>query len=213
MVMKRVIGMTLAMLLLAAAAMAQQDASLPAGTGLRMKLETPLSTHKSKVGDVFTGRVTEAVVVNGATMVPVGASVTGRVTKLSEPRRIAGKATIALLPDRIVLPNGNEYLITATVMDTAKSSHTTVDDEGGIHGSARSGRDNGEMVAGAGAGAVVGVLAAGAKGLFIGGGLGFGLVAAHWLATKHSAQLPAGTEIFLELDRPVMMSSAGVAGE
>jgi len=211
--MKRVICVTLAMLLLAPATMAQQEVSLPAGTSLRVKLETPISTRKSKVGDVFTGRVTEAVMVNGATLVPVGASVTGRVTKLSEPRRIAGKPTIALLPDRIVLPNGNEYLITATVVDTAKSSHTTVDDEGRIHGSARSGRDNGEMVAGTGAGAVIGTLAAGATGLFVGAGVGFGLVGAHWLAAKHSAQLPAGTEIFLELDRPLMMGGAGVAGE
>jgi len=210
--MKRLISVTLAMLLLAAAAVAQQGASLPAGTGLRMKLETPLSTHKSKVGDVFTGRLTEAVVVNGQTMVPAGAAVTGRVIKLSEPRRIAGTPSIALLPDRIVMPNGNEFLITATVVDTARSSHTTVDDEGRIHGRGRSGRDNGEMVAGAGAGAIIGTLVAGAKGLFIGGGLGFGLIAAHWLSEKHSAQLPAGTEIFLELNRPVTMSSAGVPG-
>jgi len=211
--MKKAISTTLTMLLLVAAAVAQQGASLPAGTGLRMKLETPLSTHRSKVGDVFTGRVTEAVLVNGQTMVPVGASVTGRVTKLSEPRRIAGTPTIALLPDRIVMPNGNEYLITATVMDTAKSSHTTVDDEGKIHGAGRTGRDNAELIAGAGAGAVIGTLAAGAKGLFLGGGLGFGAVAAHWLTKKHSAELPAGTEIFLELNRPVVMSIAGVAGE
>jgi hypothetical protein len=201
------------MLLLAATAVAQPGTSLPAGTSLRMKLETPLSTHRSKVGDVFTGRVTEAVVVNGQTLVPVGASVTGRVTKLSEPRRIAGTPTIALLPDRIVMPNGNEFLITATVMDTAGSSRTTVDDEGRIHGAGRTGRDNAELVAGAGAGAVIGTLAAGAKGLFLGGGLGFGVVAAHWLTKKHSAELPAGTEIFLELNRPVMMSSAGVPGE
>jgi len=211
--MKRRLGVTLTMLLLTAVAVAQQGASLPAGTGLRMKLETPLSTHRSKVGDVFTGRVTEAVVVNGQTMVPVGASVTGRVTKLSEPRRIAGKPTIALLPDRIVMPNGNEFLITATVVDTAKSSRTTVDDEGRIHGAGRTGRDNAELIAGTGTGAVIGTLAAGAKGLFLGGGLGFGVVAAHWLTKKHSAELPAGTEIFLELNRPVMMSSAGVAGE
>ena len=211
--MKRAIGMTLALLLLAAAAVAQQQTSLPAGTSLRMKLETPLSTHKSKVGDVFSGRVTEAVVVNGATMVPVGASVTGRVTKLSEPRRIAGRPTIALLPDRIILPNGNEFVITATVVDTARSSHTKVDDEGRIHGNARTGRDDVEMAAGTGAGAVVGILAAGAKGGFIGAGIGFGLVAGHWLATRHAVQLPAGTEIFLELDRPVLMASAGVPGE
>ena len=211
--MKRAISVTLAMLLLAAAAVAQQGPSLPAGTGLRMKLETPLSTRKSKVGDVFTGRLTEAVVVNGQTMVPAGAAVTGRVTKLSEPRRIAGTPSIALLPDRIVMPNGNEYLITATVVDTAKSSHTTVDEEGRIHGRGRSSRDNAEMVAGAGAGAIIGTLAAGAKGLFIGGGIGFGVVAAHWLTEKHSAVVPAGTEIFLELNRPVVMNSAGVPGE
>jgi len=211
--MQKTISAMLAILLLAAVAVAQQGTSLPAGTGLRLKLETPISTHKSKVGDVFTGRLTEAVMVNGQTMVPVGASVTGRVTKLSEPRRIAGTASIGLMPDRIVMPDGREYIITATVVDTAKSSHTTVDDEGRIHGPGRSGRDNGELVAGPGAGAVIGTIAAGAKGLFIGGGIGLGLVAAHWLSTKHSAALPAGTEIFLELNRPLVMSGAGVPGQ
>jgi hypothetical protein len=211
--MKRSLGVTLALLLVIAAAMAQQGASLPAGTGLRMRLETPLSTHKNKVGDVFTGRITQAVVVNGQTLVPAGASVTGRVTKLSEPRRIAGKPTIALLPDRIVMPNGNQFLITATVVDTAKSSDTTVDDEGRIHGPGRTGRDTVELGAGAGTGAVIGALAAGAKGLFLGGGLGFGAVAAYWLTKRHSAELPAGTEITLELDRPVVMSNTGVAGQ
>jgi len=211
--MKRTLSTTLTMLLLAAAAVAQQGASLPAGTGLRMRLETPLSTHKSRVGDVFTGRITQAVVVNGQTMVPAGASVTGRVTRLSEPRRIAGKPVIALLPDRIVMPNGNQFLITAMVVDTSKSSGTTVDDEGRIHGAGRTGRDTVEMVAGSGTGAVIGALAAGAKGLFLGGGIGLGAVAAYWLTRRHSAELPAGTEITMELSRPLLMSSAGVAGE
>lgn len=211
--MKVTISAALAILMFASAAVAQPGASLPAGTGMRMRLETPLSTHKSKVGDVFTGRVTEPVVVNGQTVVPVGASVTGRVTKLTEPRRIAGTPTIALLPDRIVMPNGSEFLITATIVDTAKSSRTTVDDEGRIHSAGRSGRDNAELVAGAGTGAIIGAVAAGAKGLFIGGGIGFGIVAAHWLTQRHSAEVPAGTEITLELNRPMIMSSAGVPGE
>ena len=211
--MKRIVSVVVALLLFALLAVAEQGASLPAGTGLRMRLETPLSTRTSKVGDVFSGRVTEAVVINGQTMVPAGASVTGRVIKLSEPRRISGRPTIALLPDRIVMPNGNEFIITATVVDTAKSSRTTVDDEGRIHGAGRTGRDNAELVAGTGTGAIIGALAGGAKGLFIGGGLGFSAVAAHWLTKKHSAELPAGTEITLELNRPMMMSSAGVPGQ
>jgi hypothetical protein len=211
--MKRSMGTMVAVLLLAAAAVAQQTISLPEGTGMRLRLETPLSTHRSRVGDVFTARVTEAVLVNGQTMVPAGASVSGRVTKLTEPRRIAGKPTIGLLPDRIVMPNGNQFLITATVVDTARSSDTTVDDEGRIHGPGRTGRDTIELAAGSGTGAVIGALAAGAKGLFLGGGIGLGAAAAYWLMKRHSAELPAGTEITLELSRPVIMSSAAVAGE
>jgi hypothetical protein len=211
--MRIIMAAASAMLLLATAVAAQQSASLPAGTGLRLKLQTPLSTQKSKVGDVFAGQVTEAVKVRGQTMVPVGAYVSGRVTQLSESRRIAGTPRITLLPDRIVMPDGNEFLITATVVDTAKSSGTSVDDEGKIHGSSRTGRDNAELVAGAGAGAVIGTLAAGAKGMFLGGGLGFGAVAAHWLTKRHSAELPAGTEIVLELNRPMTMNSAGVPGQ
>ena len=210
--MRKVINVMVAMLLLSVAAVAQQGTSLPAGTGLRMRLETPLSTHKSKVGDVFNGRITEPVVVNGQTIVPAGATVTGRVIKLSDPRRSAGTPSIAWLPDRIVIPNGNESRITAPVVDTARGSHTTVDDEGRIHGRGRTGRDNGELVAGTGAGAIIGAVAAGAKGLFIGGGIGLGLVAAHWLAEKHSAVVPAGTEIMLELNRPLVMNGAGVPG-
>jgi hypothetical protein len=49
--------------------------------------------------------------------------------------------------------------------------------------------------------------------MFLGGGLGFGAVAAHWLTKRHSAELPAGTEIVLELNRPMTMSSAGVPGQ
>jgi hypothetical protein len=211
--MKKSLGVMLALVLLAAAAVAEQGASVPAGTGLRIRLQKAISTEKSNVGDVFTGRVSEPVVVGGQTLVPAGASVSGRVTRLSEPRRIAGKPTIVLLPDRIIMPNGNQYLITATVVDTSKSSGTTVDDEGRIHGSGRTGRDTAEGVAGAGAGAVIGIVAAGAKGGFIGAGLGFGAVAAHWLMTRHSAELPIGTELTLELNRPLVMSSAGVAGE
>jgi len=211
--MKRSLGSIALVGLLAAVAVAQQATSLPEGTGIRMKLETALSTHRSKVGDVFTARVTQPVVVSGQTLVPVGASVTGRVTKLTEPRRIAGKPTIAVLPDRIVMPNGNQYLITATIVDTAKSSGTTVDDEGRIKGPGHTGRDTVEMAAGSGTGAVIGALAAGVKGLFLGGGIGLGAVAGYWLTRRHSAELPAGTEITMELSRPMIMSSAGVAGE
>src|SRR5438128_12356333 len=99
--MKKFAG-SLCVLLLAGAAWAQTNLSLPAGTALKVKLENTLSTFSNKPGDPFSGRVTEAVVLDGKTMIPIGATVQGRVTKITEPRRIAGKPTIGIFPETVV---------------------------------------------------------------------------------------------------------------
>ena len=67
--MKKFAG-SLCVLLLAGAAWAQTNLSLPAGTALKVKLENTLSTFSNKPGDPFSGRVTEAVVLDGKTMIP-----------------------------------------------------------------------------------------------------------------------------------------------
>jgi hypothetical protein len=82
------------LLLLAAALAAQTSPPVPAGTALMVRLDTTLATFSNRVGDPFQARVTQAVVVNGNTLIPVGATVEGRVTKVSEPRRISGKPTV-----------------------------------------------------------------------------------------------------------------------
>jgi len=56
--MKRVL--MLGVVLLAAMAVAQTNVSLPAGTTLKMKLDSTLATFSNKSGDPFSGRVTEA---------------------------------------------------------------------------------------------------------------------------------------------------------
>jgi len=96
----------LCVLLLAGMAAAQSNMSLPAGTAMRVKLETTLATFSNKSGDPFQGRITQPVTLNGKTLIPVGATVLGHVTKLSEPRRIAGKPTIGIFPETVVLANG-----------------------------------------------------------------------------------------------------------
>ena len=194
---------------LAVSAVAQ---NLPIGTGMKMKLETTISTDRSKPGDLFHGRVTEPVRVDGKTVIPVGTAVQGKVMRLTEPRRIAGTPEITLRPDRLTLPNGSEYAFSATIVDTDKASHTTVNDEGKIHGPGRSGHDNVELIGGAGAGTVIGALADGAKGGLIGGAVGVSIAAAHWMTKRHSAMLPAGTEITLELTRPMSLTAVD-AGE
>ena len=214
--MRRLTLTTILALAMVAAALAQeaqpvaaaQGLSLPTGTGIKMKLETPLSTRSSKAGDTFAGRVTEAVMLNGKAVIPVGAAVQGRVVRVSDPRRIKGVPTLDLMPDEITMPDGIRYTIQAVLVDTS-APHTNVNDEGQIKGPGHDKRDLLEMGVGTGAGVGVGAAVGGGKGALIGGMIGGGATVIHWLTRRHSADLPAGTEIVMELNRPLALSQAG----
>ncbi len=200
--MKKIAGLALVL----AAGLASAQTSLPAGTALKMKLENTLTTFSSKAGDPFQARVTEAVVVNGKAVIPIGATVQGRVTKTSEPRRIAGKPTIAIYPENLVLPNGERFVLNATLVDTSLRSGTDVNQEGQFKGAGHDGKDLTEIGMGAGAGGLIGALAGGGKGFLIGGAIGATATVSHWLSKHRSAMLPAGTELVMELSRPMMMN-------
>lgn len=205
--MKRYVVL-LCMILLAALAVAQTNLSLPAGTAMKVKLEKRLSTASSQSGDPFSGRVTEAVVLAGKTVIPIGATVQGRVTKVNEPRRIAGKPTIGIFPETVVLPNGERYMLNAALVDTSLGHGTDVNEEGQFKGTGHDGKDLTEIGLGTGGGMLVGGLIGGGKGLLIGGTIGATATVAHWLGKHRSAEIPAGTELVLELSRPLAMTTA-----
>ena len=200
--MKRVM---ITMMLLASVAVAQ---TLPAGTALKVKLENNLTTFSNKAGDPFSGRVTEAVTLGGKTVIPIGTTVQGRVTKINEPRRIAGKPTIGMFPETIVLPNGERYMLNAAVVDTNLRNGTDVNTEGQFKGAGHDGKDLSEIGFGTGGGMLVGGLIGGGKGLLVGGTIGATATVAHWLGKRRSAMLPAGTELVMELSRPLAMTAA-----
>jgi hypothetical protein len=198
----------LGVILLAVAAVAQNNISLPAGTSMKVKLENALTTFSSKSGDPFSARVTEAVMLDGKPVIPIGATVQGRVTKASEPRRIAGKPTLAIFPESVVLPNGEHYMLNATLVDTNVRNGTDVNDEGQFKGKGYDGKDMIQIGMGTGGGMLVGGLIGGGKGVLIGGAVGATATVAHWLGKKNSATLPAGTELVMELSRPLAMTEA-----
>jgi len=198
----------LSVVLLAVSAGAQNNISLPAGTSMKVKLENALTTFSSKSGDPFSGRVTEAVMLDGKPVIPIGATVQGRVIKASEPRRVAGKPTIAIFPETVVLPNGEHYMLNATLVDTSQHNGTDVNDEGQFKGKGQDGKDRVEIGMGTGGGMLVGGLIGGGKGVLIGGAVGATATVAHWLGKKNSAMLPAGTELVMELSRPLAMTAA-----
>jgi hypothetical protein len=193
-------------LLLAAAATAQTGSPVPAGTALMAKLETTLATFSNKAGDPFKAQLTQPVMLNGTTIIPAGAIVEGRVTKVSEPRRISGKPTIGILAETLVLPTGERFFLDATLVDTNAGGGTDVNQEGEFKGSGHDRRDQIETGGGTAGGMLIGGLIGGPPGILIGGVVGAGSTGAHWLTKHRSATLAAGTELTLELNRPLAMT-------
>jgi hypothetical protein len=198
-------------ILLATMVAAQSTTPVPAGTALMVRLDTTLATFSNKTGDPFRGSITQAVVVNGQTVIPAGATVEGRVTKVSEPRRIAGKPTIGILPEAVILPTGERYYLDATLTDT-NIRGTDVNSEGQFKGSTHDRRDTIEQGAGTAGGMLIGGLIGGPAGILVGGAVGAGATTGHWLVKHRSATLPAGTQLTLELNRPMTMTAPTANG-
>jgi hypothetical protein len=229
-IMAKRIAITVATLALSLTAVAQQETqatnqatgkvnmtvnvapmpALPMGTAVKMKLETILSTVANKAGDPFAGRVTQDVAMNGKVVIPVGSSIQGHVVRVNAERRYKGLPSLELHPDQVITPNGDKYTLNAVVVDTDKASQTKVDDEGHIKGAGIDGRDKMEMAVGAGAGAGLGALVThSGTGALIGGVVGGTSAVVYWLTKHKSATLPPGTEIVMELSRPMTLNAAG----
>lgn len=182
--------------------------ALPAGTQVKMKLEQQISTVTNKAGDTFSGRVTEDVFLNGKAVIPVGATIQGHVVRVSATRRYKGRPSLDLHPEVVTLPNGDRFNFIAD-LTKSDASGTHVNSEGRVVGSGIDKSDKIQMAAGAGGGALIGAIAArSAKGTLVGATIGGGAAVIYWLTKHKSATLPAGTEIVMELARPMSVTMA-----
>jgi hypothetical protein len=186
------------------------SSAVPAGTALMVRLETTLATFSNRPGDPFRGSITQPVMINGKTVIPAGATVEGRVTKVSEPRRISGKPTIGILPEAVILPSGERFYLDATLTDT-NIPGADVNAEGQFKGSGHDKRDTVEQGGGTAGGMLIGGLVGGPVGILVGGTIGAGTTTAHWLAKHRSAILPAGTQLTLELNRSLTLATTVAA--
>ncbi len=185
--------------------------ALPAGTMLTMKLETAISTRTNRAGDRFSGRVTENVKLDGRTIIPIGASVEGRIARAEEHRRFRGTPTIDLRPDTVIMPSGDRIALNAVIVDTDARPDVDVNDEGRLKGRGHDGRDWRETGIATGVGAIAGGIIAGGHGALIGAGVGATASVVHWMMKRRSAEVPAGTEIVMELSRPMSLGAGAEA--
>jgi hypothetical protein len=169
--------------------------ALPIGTTLEVQLDQSISATQSRVGDQFTAHVTNAVMAqNGATVVPVGAVVQGRVTGV-EPSSDPTRPGLIRLDFESLRFNDRSYPFNASVERTAIP-----------------GRSNDDLLKAAGAGAAVGgvlgaVIGRDVKGVLVGGAIGAATGSLISLGMQSGdARLPEGTRLTLRNNSRVALN-------
>jgi hypothetical protein len=171
--------------------------TLEEGTRIRVRLITELSSARSERDDAFRGRVDVDVLQDGQVLIPAGSEIDGKVVEASSGH-FAGRGTLRLRPETVILPNGSQYMLVARVADT-QNSHTRVNNEGTIQAGPRYARNGIEYGGGVGAGVIVGAVIGGPAGALAGGLIGAGAVTVHLLMDHPQATLEPGSVLLFTL--------------
>jgi hypothetical protein len=167
------------------------EITLPAGAVLQATLETAVGSDVSKVETPVTARVANDVEIDGQTVIPAGAELSGSIVDVSRPGKVSGRAAVAFRFDRLIAGNSAYDIRTETVSRRARNS--TKEDALKI----------GLPAVG---GAIVGGIIGGGKGAAIGGATGAGAGTAVVMTTRgDNVHLPAGTAVRVEIVEPLRM--------
>jgi len=170
-----------------------RTATLDAGTQIKVRTSSVLSTKTAKSGDKFEAVLDAPLAVGDWTIARPGATVTGRVVDSDPGGRVKGVAHITVSLDSIATADGQTIDVTTdSITGQAKATKK---------------KDAAKVGIGAGAGAIIGAIAGGGKGAAIGaaagGAAGTGLV----LATRgDAAVIPAETLLTFTLKSPVSVT-------
>ncbi len=188
--------------------------TVESGTVIRVRMNQELSSKNARVGDTFTVNVTEPVYSNnGVVVVPTGSTVTGRVDAVTRAKRGGDPGTIDVSFIQIRLPNGTNRVINGS-LTSLDSKSATSDNEGTASGDERKNDKIIFIGGGAAGGAILGAIIGGGKGAVIGGILGaIGGLAGERLTRGAEANVKAGTEFGVYLNRAVSMPKFAAVGD
>ena len=159
------------------------DADVPVGTELDVRLQTSLSSDTAQVEDRFEATTMVDVLDGDRVLIPAGSALRGVVSSVTKAGRLERQGKLTLAFDQITV-KGRNYPFRATVTQALESE--------GIRG------ETGRIGAGAGVGAIIGGILGGIKGAITGILIGAGGTIA---ATEgKDVELPVGTVLRVRLD-------------
>ncbi len=137
----------------------EEPLTVPSGTPVTVRLQNAVSSETANAGDRFEAVLDAPLEVNGKTVAPAGAAVTGRVVAAEKSGRLEHPGMIQLALSSITL-NGKAVPVSSSSVIARGASHKK--------------RNLGWIGGGAAGGALIGGLAGGGKGALIGSAIGAG---------------------------------------
>lgn len=167
--------------------------TVPESTSIHVTLDQALASNQNRRGDQFDATLAEPIVVGDKVVIPQGARVEGVVVDARESGRLRGRARLQLALQAIEL-DGRHYAIRTAVSHRLGRDHKK--------------RNLAWIGGGGGGGVLIGALAAGGKGVLIGGPIGAATgTAVAYFTGKKDIHLPAETGLTFKLTEPVTVEA------
>ena len=171
-----------------AAASAPKPVTVPAGTGLNVRLTQAIDVDASKAGQTFKGVVDDPVMIGGSIVIPRGASAVLQAVNVEQSGKMKGSDKISLKVNAIGF-GGMVYEVTTAYVETK--------------GKGEGKRTARKVGGGAGLGAIVGGIAGGGEGAAIGAAVGAVTGTAIASGGEEHLKLPAETRLQFQLTAAV----------
>lgn len=182
-----------------------QIVTVPAGTLFHCRVLQTLTTRLNFQGDAFTANISEPVMMDGHEVIPVGATLEGRIARLERPGHLRGVAEMRLTVERISFPDGRSFPLSAQLMTAYGADDArVVDGEGTVKGRSSRLQTAEEIGAGSAVGSLVGLLFGQPWiGVAVGGTAGF---VDRVRRRGKDLHIPAGTQLNYQLTLPLELN-------
>jgi hypothetical protein len=169
----------------------ERGVTMPAGTAIKISIAANITSETAQSGDVWSGEVTQPVVIGTSAPIPAGSKVSGVIASAKAAEK--GSRAHLVLSVRTIEVGGKTYHVHATA-DSLIAGSTRARNVGAVAGAAGAGALIGKAVGGGGKGALVGGL--------IGGLVGTGAVAG---SKGYQVEVKEGAELTFTTDDVVVM--------
>jgi hypothetical protein len=179
--------------------------TIPAGTRFKTRLETPISSKLSEVGDTIIVTLLEPMAIDAQRVLPRGTEMTGKVTFVKRAGKVKGRAEVYALINELTTSYGSEpiYVSIDAADDVGDDEKIRTDEEGKLKSNKDLGDDLEDATKGASLGSLASTpvaIATGSVGASIAGPAA-GAIVGLLLSRGKEVRLPAGTVFRMKFDK------------